>query len=203
MHDEDTKALIELYEDRYSSDGADITTLGWKNREEQRLRFDVLSGIAPLHNATICDVGCGFGDLTDYFEEKNIRIAYTGIDIAPSFIAHAKASHPNGIFHVLDLYQDEYNQEHDYFLSSGALSFKRKDNMEHAKRMLEKMFSLCRKGVAVNFLSTYVNHQHSRNFHYSPEEMFRLARGMTRWVAVRHDYPLWEFTLYLYKEAQP
>lgn len=203
MRDQDTQALVDLYEGRYSADGHEITTLGWKNREEQRLRFDVLSSIASLHDSTVCDVGCGFGDLADYFREKELRVAYTGLDIAPSFIAHAKAAHPYDAFHRLDLHEDDYRDEHDYFLSSGALSFKRHDNMKHAARMIEKMFSLCRKGVAVNFLSTYVNHQHPRNFHYSPEEMFRLARGMTRWVKIRHDYPLWEFTLYLYKEAQP
>ncbi|WP_312432436.1 class I SAM-dependent methyltransferase [Achromobacter sp.] len=202
MHDEDTRALVDLYEGRYIADGAEITTLGWKNREEQRLRFDVLSGIGPLQHATVCDVGCGFGDLADYFREKQLNVTYTGLDIAPSFVAHAKATHPEDSFIQLDLDQDPYDQEHDYFLSSGALSFKRQDNMAHATRMIEKMFSLCRKGVAVNFLSTYVNHQHPRNFHYSPEDVFRLARGLTKWVKIRHDYPLWEFTLYLYKEAQ-
>jgi hypothetical protein len=68
--------------------------------------------------------------------------------------------------------------------------------------MLGKMFALASKGVAVNFLSSYVNYEHERNFHYSPEEIFRMARRFTKWVKLRHDYPLWEFTLYMYREAQ-
>lgn len=202
MENKETDALIKLYEERYQNQGADITVLGWKNREEQALRFRLLTEIAPLDKSSICDVGCGFGDLLDYLRLNGVETQYTGLDIAPSLLSHARSTHPGVQFLQLDLDEQDYNLEHDYFLSSGALSYKRRDNMAHADRMIAKMFDLARKGVAINFLSTYVNHQHPRNFHYSPEDIFRLARRYTKWVTLRHDYPLWEFTLYLYKEAK-
>lgn len=195
-------ALIALYENRYKEAGGDITTLGWKNREEQWLRFKMLCDIGELSGTSVCDVGCGFGDLADYLGEQGKDTFYTGLDIAPSLLAHARQRHPDLRFLELNMAEQPYEQEHDYFLSSGALSFKMPDNMALAENMLGKMFALARKGVAVNFLSTYVNYQNERNFHYSPEEMFRMARKFTKWVKLRHDYPLWEFTLYMYKEAQ-
>jgi hypothetical protein len=69
--------------------------------------------------------------------------------------------------------------------------------------MLTLMFSNASKGVSVNFLTSYVNFQREHNYHHSPEQVFSFAHTLTRRIALRHDYPLWEFTLYLYKEPQP
>src|SRR5262245_65308735 len=66
MMPEDRTALVRLYEDRFREMGEDIRTLGWKNREEQNLRFKILCDVGDLSGASVCDVGCGFGDLLDY-----------------------------------------------------------------------------------------------------------------------------------------
>ena len=202
MADEDTRSLIELYEGRFREQGACISTLGWRSSEDQNLRFKLLSEVGQLRGCSVCDVGCGFGDLLGYLVEVDQAVKYTGIDIVPSFLMQARTAHPCAQFLCIDLAIDEYTEEHDYFVSSGALSFKRKDNMAHAEQMIKKMFSLSRIGVAINFLSTYVNYRHPRNFHYSPEYIFRIARGLSQWVTIRHDYPLWEFTLYMYKKPR-
>jgi hypothetical protein len=60
------------------------------------------------------------------------------------------------------------------------------------------MMAMSSKGVAVNFLSSYVDYELDRNFHFAPEKAFSLAKKLTRFVTLRHDYPLYEFTLYLY-----
>lgn len=205
MRQQDREALVHLYEDRFSKSGGDISTLGWKNRQEQELRFKILCEIGDLRGASICDVGCGFGDLLTYLRLTvgESMGKYTGLDIAPSLLRHAQELHPDTLFLKLNLAEEPFFEQHDYFLCSGALSFKVEDNMGLAERMIENMFGLARKGIAVNFLSSYVNYQHERNFHYVPEEIFRLARRVTRWVRMRHDYPLWEFTVYMFKEEQP
>jgi ubiquinone/menaquinone biosynthesis C-methylase UbiE len=202
MRPEDRNALVRLYEDRFDAMGEDVKTLGWKNREEQNLRFKMLCEVGDLRGASVCDVGCGFADLLDYLRSTVGEVQYTGIDIAPSLLDRARQKYPEARFYCLNLADDPFDIEHDYFLLSGALSYKVSDNMALTERMLDRMFRLCRKGVAVNFLSTYVNYQNERNYHYSPEQMFQLAKRLTRWVRLRHDYPLWEFTLYLFKGAQ-
>jgi hypothetical protein len=77
-----------------------------------------------------------------------------------------------------------------------------RDNEGLMRAMLSKMFAAANKGVAVNFLSSYVNFERPHNYHHSPEAVFTYARNLTRWVTLRHDYPLWEFSIYLYKESQ-
>ena len=88
----------------------------------------------------------------------------------------------------------------DYVLSSGALSFKMDNHEEYIGKMLGKMMEISLKGVAVNFLSSYVDYQLEKNFHFSPEKAFSLAKNLTKYVSIRHDYPLYEFTLYLYRK---
>ncbi|MFD0971712.1 class I SAM-dependent DNA methyltransferase [Plantactinospora endophytica] len=43
---------------------------------------------------TVLDLGCGPGHLTDYL--RSFGVDATGIDLVPEFIAHARATHPNG-----------------------------------------------------------------------------------------------------------
>ena len=45
----------------------------------------------------------------------------------------------------------------DYVLSSGALSFKVQSHEDYVQKMLEAMMSISTRGVAVNFLSSYVD----------------------------------------------
>ncbi len=200
MRKEDREAIVKLYEARFADMGHDVRTVGWRTRDEQILRFKALCDIADLTGASICDVGCGFGDLCDYLQEHFIGFKYTGIDISPSLVHKAGELHPQHRFYCIDISEETLTESVDYFLLSGTLSYRIENNMETTSRVLSRLFALARKGIAVNFLSTYVNFQREYNYHYRPEDMFSFARSLTKWVALRHDYPLWEFTIYLYKE---
>jgi SAM-dependent methyltransferase len=202
MRTEDKERLFHLYQSRYEEIGHDVRTLGWHGAEDQRLRFKVLCDMADMSKASICDVGCGYGDLATYLSTRFEGFSYTGLDIAPLFLERARELHPKHEFLCADIVEEDFDRQFDYFLLSGAMNFRVDENIKLTKRMLGKMFELAHKGVGINFLSTYVNYQKPHNFHHSPEEMFAFARTLTKWVALRHDYPLWEFTLYLYKEPQ-
>ena len=202
MNPADKKALISLYEDRYAQMGYDVRTLGWRGKDDQELRFKVLCDIADLSGSSVCDVGCGFGDLLPYLRTHFADITYTGIDISPSLVHKARELHPEVDFHCLDMLQDDFAQRFDFFLLSGALNFRVADNWQLTCELLSRMFALADKGVAANFLTSYVNFERPHNYHHSPEQMFAWARTLTKYVTLRHDYPLWEFTVHLYNEAQ-
>jgi trans-aconitate methyltransferase len=202
MIKEDKETILRLYQRRYEKIGHDMRTLGWPTRGDQWFRFKVLCDIADLSGARVCDVGCGYGDLATYLKTRFEDFSYTGVDIAWLFLERAKELHPEHEFFCADIIEEEFERRADYFILSGAMNFRVRDNMNLTTAMLRKMFELADKGVAINFLSTYVNYEKPHNFHHSPEEMFAFARTLTKWVALRHDYPLWEFTLYLYKEPR-
>jgi SAM-dependent methyltransferase len=179
--------------------GYDVRSLGWKSVEDQLIRFQVLGDIGALGGDLICDVGCGFGDLYPYLVNRFGSLGYLGVDISGELLSLARARHADLRFLLADILDAAYTERADWYLLSGALNYKLENNLAFTERMLTRMFALCNKGVAVNFLSTYVNYQHPRNYHHDPTDVFRLAKGLTKRVTLRHDYPLWEFTVYLYK----
>jgi trans-aconitate methyltransferase len=202
MKEEDKGKLFKLYQSRYDEIGHDVRTLGWHGQEDQWLRFKILCDMADMSGASVCDVGCGYGDLATYLSTRFKDFSYTGVDITPLFLERAKEMHPEHQFLCSDIVEEDFNLRADYFLLSGAMNFRVDDNMKLTTSMLRKMFELANKGVAINFLTTYVNYQKPHNFHHSPEEMLAFALSLTRSVTLRQDYPLWEFSLYLYKEPQ-
>lgn len=201
MKHADKKRLLDLYENRYDKFGYDIKTVGWGNIESQRVRFKILSDIADLSGCSICDLGCGFGDLYSYLIERFKNVDYLGIDLSEKLIHEARIRYPEAFFKVNDILKSPLKKRFDYVLSSGALSFKVDNHEKYVKRMLEAMMTISRKGVAVNFLSSYVDYKVAKNFHFSPEKAFKLGYKLTRFITIRHDYPLYEFTMYLYHQA--
>lgn len=196
---EEKKKLLHLYERRYEQFGYDVRSIGWSSSESQKLRFKVLSDIGDLSGSSVCDLGCGFGDLYPYLTERFGTIVYSGIDLSSKLIEEARVRYPGVSFEVRDILTEPVTKKHDYVFSSGTLSFKVRNHEKYVGRMLEAMVAMSKKGVAVNFLSSYVDYRLSKNFHFSPEKAFRMGRELTPYVTIRHDYPLYEFTLYLYR----
>jgi SAM-dependent methyltransferase len=198
LNSKDRQRIVQLYEGRLAQFGYDVRTLGWGSKPDQWLRFSVLCRGLDLSNKRILDVGCGFGDFVEFLCEGGHRdFKYVGVDIAPGLVKEAQRRHGGRDleFIAADILEEREFGEFDIVVSSGALSFHVSDNMALAKTMLAKMFGISREVVAVNFLSSYVDYQLAKNFHYQPETIFSFARSLTRWVCLYHDYPLYEFTL--------
>jgi hypothetical protein len=49
-------------------------------------------------------------------------------------------------------------------------------------------------------MTAYVDFQEPRLFYYHPEEIFRYAKSLTKRVTLRHDYPAYEFAIFLYQD---
>ena len=201
----DRQRIVDLYEGRLREFGHDVRTVGWGSRRDQWLRFAVLSRGLSLAGKRILDLGCGLGDLVAYLDAQRIvPREYVGLDISAALIAQANKLYggPGRRFIVGDILQVKLEESFDVIVSSGALSFKVSDNEALAKSVLARTFSDCREAVCVNFLSTYVDYQLPKNFHYQPEAMFSYARTLTPWVSLIHDYPLYEFTLQLFRQPR-
>jgi SAM-dependent methyltransferase len=201
MNASDRKRLVRLYEDRYCELGYNVKTVGWGSVESQQLRFRILTEIANLNGSSVCDLGCGFGDLYPFLTKHFHGFGYTGIDVAPSLVNEARRRYVGGEFLCRDILDYKRPPAYDYVLSSGALSFKSKNHEVFVRSMLTRMFLMSRKGLAVNFLSSYVDFQLKKNFHWSPLKALAFGKTLTRYVTIRHDYPLYEFTLYLYRKG--
>ncbi|MBF0603467.1 MAG: class I SAM-dependent methyltransferase [Nitrospirae bacterium] len=203
---EDEKGRIrELYGNRLKDLGPVVETVGWRSKEDQVLRFQVLTRGITLRGCRVMDVGCGLGDLIPFLDQQTGGdYDYLGIDLTPTLVDTAQSLYggPGRRFLTGDILQMDDLSSVDVVLMSGALSFRIGDNVAFAKTMLERMFALSRGVVAANFLTSYVDYQLEKNFHYPPELLFSFSKSLTRWVTLMHDYPLWEFTLQLRHEAR-
>jgi len=205
LNNNDKDKIVELYETRFEEYGYNHKTVGWGSDVDQILRFEVLCRGLELQGKSVLDVGCGLGDLVPFLEDKiGKEFTYTGIDIAPKLVqsANDKFGKENIRFICTEMSKLPKNEVYDVVFLSGALNYRVEDNVEYAKTVIEELYHRSREAVAVNFLSSYVDYETEKNFHYSPEDMFSFSKGLTRWVKLYHDYPLWEFTVQLHHFPQ-
>jgi hypothetical protein len=64
------------------------------------------------------------------------------------------------------------------------------------------MYSMANQGVAVDMLTRWVDFRGNDQeaFYYDPADVLSIGKTITKRVALRHDYPLFEFCVYLYPD---
>ena len=174
--------------------------LGWQSQRSQQRRFAVLSEVGPLANAHVLDIGCGVGDLYKYLLRRRIPVNYTGFDILPEMVAHARTRYPEAQFEVRDALQGLGSQQFDYVLCSGAFNVNFGRNLEAAQEVLNELLRCSTRGVAINFLSTRARERDAILFNYDPEVLFTYCQTLTPHVQLLEGYLPNDFTLYLYPE---
>ena len=203
LSEKDSKKIIDRYTERYEQYGYDPKTLGWV-KGKQNLRFSILTSQIDIEGKSICDIGCGFGDLNKFLEGKVQHYSYYGIDIIDSLIKEATARYANDKIHFRcgDFLKEEIS-EFDYAIASGIFNFKLEDedNYTYIENVIKKAFSLCKEGLAFDFLSDkvdYFNYEHT--FHSSPEKILSIAYKYTRNIILKNNYMPFEFSVFLFKD---
>ena len=72
--------------------------------------------VGTLSGSRVLDVGCGVGDLYGYALRQGLRVRYTGLDILPEMVAHARGRYPEARFEVGDALQGLGADRFDYVL---------------------------------------------------------------------------------------
>jgi SAM-dependent methyltransferase len=193
--------MLARYDARLAQFGDDIRTLGSGTVERRRLRFDVLRQVGISDGCSVLDLGCGFGDFFGYLVDAGMNVSYLGVDINPKLLDVARQKYPAGAFRVADFLSDPFEPV-DFVVASGTfnLALRAGDNYDYAGRMLRRAYDLARRGVAMDFHTADVDYRVDDVFYYEPQRVFAIARSVTKRVALRHDYPLYEFCVYLYPD---
>lgn len=201
MDARDKTWMLRRYDERLAKYGDDIRSLGSGTEERRRLRFEVLAGVGITSGCSVLDVGCGFGDFLGYLNAAQIDVTYHGLDINPKLLEIATAKYPSGQFTEGDFLDAELGPV-DFVVASGTfnLALRSADNYDYADRVLRKAFRLARRGVAMDFHTSYVDFRVDDVFYYEPERMLSVAKAISKRVTLRHDYPLYEFCLYLFPD---
>jgi ubiquinone/menaquinone biosynthesis C-methylase UbiE len=188
--------LLEKY-------GYNPKSIGWPKGDPE-FRYYILTSIANFKDGeTLLDLGCGFGDLYSFLKLYSPHIKYMGVDFNHEFIEIGKKVYPNADLRVGDIMKDDYGV-FDWVVGYGIFNSRLPEtsNEVSIKETIQKMFKIAKKGVSVNFLSSYVDYMNPVTYHVSPEWAFSFAKTLTKRVVLRHDYMPYDFFLYIYKDDE-
>lgn len=201
MDDKDKSAAIQRYAERITELGPTVQALGWRDEAQQQLRFAVLSSIGSLDGKSVLDVGCGFGDFYGFLRESGVDIDYKGIDISPDMLSVARKRYPEAKFDQVDLLTDRFTEKFDFVVESGIFNHRVKDNEQFVCDMMVAMYEKCRLGIAANMMTTFVDYRDAHLYYYEPMQVFAFAKSLSKFVTLRHDYPLYEFSIFIYRQS--
>lgn len=203
MKERDIDTVRERYAGRYRDYGYSPMTLGWGEHGRQEVRFRHLLEIGGGPGASILDVGCGFGDLFGFLREQGWSGDYLGVDLVPELVEEAKSRYPGAVFAACDFESHSFDRHYDLVVASGIFNFRLldDDNYAYIERVLSKMHAISSFGVAVDFMTEWVDFQNPIAFHTDPAVLLSIVRQITRRFVLRQDYMPYEFSLYLYRDV--
>ncbi len=200
------KRLLDYYQTNFSRHGVHEKSLGW-TKGKQRLRFHQLTKNFDLSNASLLDVGCGFGDFNQFLGEKGDRLTrYVGIDVVPEFIQTAKARWKSAEQEfVLGNYLETQGLEFDYVIASGvfglALFDQPNDQYAYIERVLRKAFIEARVGISFDFISDRTDFRSGgSDFHATPSRILDIAYSLSRNVLLDNSAMPFEFSITVFKD---
>jgi len=202
MDESTRRTLIERHRLNLASFGYSPLSLHWATRREQLLRFRVLGEIGVAAGDSLLDVGCAFADLERWLAAQGKAVAYTGIDLSPELLEQARNLNPGLTLLVGELFDFDWpERSFDWVLLSGTLNWQLHDGGDYARRVVARMFHLCRRGVAFNLLDAgyYRTRAIDDLVAFDARQMLDFCCTLTPSPRLRSDYLPGDFTLYLHR----
>lgn len=205
-----SKELQMHYSELFSLHGPSPQGVDWgKDEAKALLRYEKMLNVLAKsrEKPSLLDVGCGYGGLYSYAMSKNIDLDYTGIDVADNMIEWAAANLSSARFIRADVLDFQFQRSFDYVVCNGILTQKLDipalQMDEFAAELIRRMFSLCRRGAAFNVMTTKVNYFSNNLYYRNPAELMAWCLAeFTRHIKLDHGYPLFEYTVYLYRQPE-
>jgi len=197
MNEQQRRRIIDRHRDSLTRHGYHPNALYWSGREIQETCFKVLADIGVASNDSVLDVGCGFGDFKSWSELKQCPLDYTGLDLSPDILEQAKLLHPDAALLSGDLFDMDFQeQSFDWVILSGSLNEQLHDDSAYAKRVIERMYQLCRKGVAFNMLDARFLKAHDLHSQI-PNDILKFCQDLCPDCTLMDDYLKIDFAIYM------
>ncbi len=213
LNDRQRQRIITRHRNAIARHGYRPNALFWSSREIQYRRFEVLAGVMQrVTPATSCpsllDVGCGFGDLKQYLDDRRIAVDYHGIDLSPDMVRSAGYQVPGirvGQGDLFDLAPEPGS--YDFVFLSGALNEVVDDppaqRGDYARETLRQMYRTCRYATAFNLLDARHEWTASRGDlqSFDPGDILAYCRTFADEVRLVEGYLENDFTVYLMRKC--
>jgi SAM-dependent methyltransferase len=206
------EGVAVLYSKNLNTHGLASKSVGWKDEASHRLRFEKLAQVFDLRTASkgisVNDWGCGYGAMFCYLNQlPSVQLTqYYGYEISDEMLSAARQFITDSRAKFIQ--NSCVTHEADYSFVSGTFNVKLKASdalwTEYVKETLVNLATMSIRGFAFNLLTTYVDWKQENLYYADPFLFFDFCkRNISRYVALLHDYPLFEWTILVRKENYP
>jgi SAM-dependent methyltransferase len=200
---------VAHYESLLDQHGAVASGVGWNSESAQQQRFEQLCEILPREDIglSVLDFGCGFGALAEFLAARRKQFTYVGYDLSRNMVDCARKRANES--HVR--FESDWNQVPtcDYAIASGVFNVRGNWSDERWRNYLEEtlrsIHDRVTSGWSANFLTADSDPLLKRPelYYADPIGLFQWCRAnLSRFVALHHDYPLFDFTILVRKAGK-
>lgn len=196
------------YDNKIEIYGPTPRGVDWNTKESQIIRFEQLLKVCHLDQRfTLNDYGCGYGALASYLIQEGFEFQYFGFDISEDMARHAAFLH-QGFDNCQFFSSEALLRMADYTVASGIFNVKLQTSSEeweeYILHILRRLNDISTRGFSYNMLTSYAENHLMRDDLYYGDPGFYFdycKRHFSKYVALLHDYPLYEFTIQVTKEG--
>lgn len=204
--------LVEHYENCLNRYGNTPQGVDWPNdadlKKRHNIMLDVISPNDLGKKINIIDLGCGYGSFYQHIQltKQANQINYLGLDASHLMIQSAASLNPTTQFERIDILNESTDHlEADYVIMNGLFTEKRNLTWHQMHsfllKMIEKAFSIAKKGIAFNVMQYHVDWSNPQLFHCSYDLLAEaIIASCSRHFKFRTDYGLYEYTAYVYHQ---
>lgn len=209
MSEKTIKSIISYCESCLEKYGDTPAGVDWMTEEKVDIRYQVMLDIIKENDekkVSLLDFGCGASHLYEYIKRRGMSdwIVYSGLDISEKYIELSKSKFPDLTFYCQDINDDDSSIDlYDYIIMNGVFTRKCdlpfEEMFAYFSKTIVKAFNKVKIGLAFNVMSKQVNWEDEELFYVPFDRMSQfLATEISRHFVFRHDYGLYEYTVYVY-----
>lgn len=196
------RRAAQYYGAKLAAHGATPHGVDWKDQDSHSRRHkQFLRLLGDETEASVIDLGCGYGDFLRFLREHGFSGRFVGYDVAPEMIDAARQFHGEARDRFWRV-GAEPDESTDFAITSGILNVKgdvsTEDWSDYVRHIIDQLARSSRRGFAFNMLTMSSDPALRRPDLYYADPAETLQYCLSRFgrsVAILQDYGLWEFTM--------
>lgn len=183
--------------------------VGSENEINKKIRFLKLSKcFLDDNDFSLHEIGYGLGHYYEFlklnYPQKKIR--YSGSEVCEEFADYCREKYPECDFQLRNLANKKFKEKYDYIVFGGTFYHIEDNNKNNWEKFIEAMlkngFQNARKGISFNMITAYCDYFKKGLFYCDPNYAIKfIIKNLSRFFSIDHSYPLYEFTICVYKES--
>lgn len=199
----------KYYGDLFNKFGAGVDAVASGKQVYKDLRYKKLSKVFEGdNNFSIHDVGFGVGHYYEYLKmsQPELEFTYSGSEVTKGFVEHCQQKYPSMEFFYRDIAAQAFEERYDYLIFGGTFYHKvdtlDKDFEVFIKKILNNAFQMANKGISFNFITDFVEYKYDDLYYAKISKISKfIVSNLSRYFTIDHAYPLYEFSVNVYKES--